>query len=155
MTSSTKRVFLPLRTLWKASFADSIYMNKFRALQNIYDGAFCEKKTLLTCFVKRSILNVRLDSEYNSTYTYSKDFSTSWLNPLCANPTKQSNTLKQFVGKKPTNCLCVFDHFLGLVLKGLIFFHEKMYKLSLTQKRIQNPVKCLRWSKCLVADENT
>ena len=50
--------------------------------------------------------------------------------------------------------VCVWPFF-GLVLKGLIFFHEKMYKLSLTQKRIQNPVKCLRWSKYLVADENT
>ena len=36
-------------------------------------------------------------------------------NPLCANPTKWSNTLKQL----PTNCLSVFDHFVGLVTKGL------------------------------------
>ena len=41
------------------------------------------------------------------------------LNPLSANPTKWSNTLKQFVGKLPTNCLNVFDHFVGLALKGL------------------------------------
>ena len=40
-------------------------------------------------------------------------------NPLSANPTKWSNTLKQFVGTLPTNCLTVFDHFVGLVLKGL------------------------------------
>ena len=40
-------------------------------------------------------------------------------NPLSANITKWSNTLKQFVGILPTNCLSVFDHFLGLVLKGL------------------------------------
>ena len=40
-------------------------------------------------------------------------------NPLSANPTKWSNTLKQFVGKLPTNSLGVFDHFVGLVLKGL------------------------------------
>ena len=40
-------------------------------------------------------------------------------NPLSANPTKCLNTLKQFFGKKPTNCLCVFDHFAGLALKGL------------------------------------
>ena len=40
------------------------------------------------------------------------------LNPLSANPTKWSNTLKQFVGKLPTNCLSVFNHFLGLALKG-------------------------------------
>ena len=42
------------------------------------------------------------------------------LNPLSTNPTKWSNTLNQFVGKLPTNCLSVFDHFLGLALKGLI-----------------------------------
>ena len=41
------------------------------------------------------------------------------LNPLSANITKWSNTLKQFVGNLPTNCLSVFDHFLGLALKGL------------------------------------
>ena len=42
------------------------------------------------------------------------------INPLCANFTKWSNTLKQFVGKLPTNFLSVFDHFMGLALKGLI-----------------------------------
>ena len=39
--------------------------------------------------------------------------------PLSANFTKWSNTLKQFVGKLPANCLSVFDHFVGLALKGL------------------------------------
>ena len=42
------------------------------------------------------------------------------LNPLSANPTKWSSTLKQFVGNFPTNCLRVFDHFLELALKGLM-----------------------------------
>ena len=41
------------------------------------------------------------------------------LNPLSANPTKWSNTLKQFVGNFPTNCLSVFDHFVRLAVKGL------------------------------------
>ena len=40
-------------------------------------------------------------------------------NPLSANITKWSNTLKQVVGKLPTNCLSVFDHFVGLALKEL------------------------------------
>ena len=40
-------------------------------------------------------------------------------NPLSANPTKWSNTLKQFVDNFPTNCLSVFDHFMKLALKGL------------------------------------
>ena len=39
------------------------------------------------------------------------------LNPLSANFTKWSNTLKQFVGNLPTNCLSVLGHFVGLVLK--------------------------------------
>ena len=40
-------------------------------------------------------------------------------NPLNANPEKWSNTLKQIVGKLPTICLSVFDHFMNLALKGL------------------------------------
>ena len=40
-------------------------------------------------------------------------------NPLRANFTKWSNTLKHFVGILPTNCLSVFGHFVGLALKGL------------------------------------
>ena len=42
------------------------------------------------------------------------------LNPLSANITKWSITLKQFVGKLPTNCLSVFHHFVGFAIKGLI-----------------------------------
>ena len=48
----------------------------------------------------------------------SNDFAYKF-NPLSANPTKWSNTLKQFVGNLPTNCLSVFDHFMNLALKGL------------------------------------
>ena len=45
-------------------------------------------------------------------------------NPLSANPTKWSNTLKQVVGRLPTNCLSVFDHFVGLALE--IFLEKYM-----------------------------
>ena len=41
-------------------------------------------------------------------------------NPLSANFTKWSNRLKQFVGKLPTNCFSVFNHLVGLTVKGLI-----------------------------------
>ena len=45
--------------------------------------------------------------------------------PSCFYPFKRQshkwpNKLKQFVGKLPTNCLSVFDHFVELALKGLI-----------------------------------
>ena len=43
----------------------------------------------------------------------------NYFNPLYANPTKWSNTLKQFVSKVPTNCLSAFDHFAEFTLKGL------------------------------------
>ena len=38
---------------------------------------------------------------------------------LSANPAKWSNTLKH-LSAVPDNCLSVFDHFVGLVLKGLM-----------------------------------
>ena len=41
------------------------------------------------------------------------------INPSSVNITKLSNTLKHFVGNLPTNCLSVFDHFVGLTLKAL------------------------------------
>ena len=42
-----------------------------------------------------------------------------YVNPLSANFTKWSNTLEQFVGKLPANCLSVFVYFVGLAPKGL------------------------------------
>ena len=42
-------------------------------------------------------------------------------NPLSANPTKWSNTLKQFVGKSRRIVLSVSVHFVGLALKRLSF----------------------------------
>ena len=41
------------------------------------------------------------------------------INPLKANPTKWSKSLKQFVGNLPTSCLIVFDYFVKLALKAL------------------------------------
>ena len=51
------------------------------------------------------------------TFSYGRALEIGF-NPLNANPSKWSNTLKQFVGKLPTNCLSVFDHVVKLTLKG-------------------------------------
>ena len=61
------------------------------------------------------------------------------VNPLSANPTKWSNTLRQFVRNFPTNCLSVFDGFVKLGLKGLksTFFYMFTRKLGLVLKFIQ------------------
>ena len=55
-------------------------------------------------------------------------------NTLSDNPTKWSNTLKQFVGNLPTNSLSVFDHFMNLALKGLI----KIFPLSLFRMSVSS-----------------
>ena len=49
-----------------------------------------------------------------------KRFCLLSVNLLSVNPTKWSNTLRQFVGYLSKNCLSVFDHFVGLALKGFI-----------------------------------
>ena len=41
---------------------------------------------------------------------------TKLVNPLSANIRKWSNILKRFVGKLPTNCLSVLDHFVEFFL---------------------------------------
>ena len=66
-----------------------------------------------------------LGFEYRSCYWDGIIFGLKWIcrirnvNPLIITPAKWSNTLKQFVGNLPANCLSVFDHFVGLALKGL------------------------------------
>ena len=59
------------------------------------------------------------------------------INLLSTNPTKWSNTLKQFVSNLPTNCLSVFDHFVKLALKGL----NRVKGLSLKCKKFEKDKK--------------
>ena len=65
----------------------------------------------------------------------------SSFNPLSANPQIWLNTLKQFVGKLPTNCLSVFDHLVKLALKGLINPIQATLKGKLT---IYFKVQCVK-----------
>ena len=52
------------------------------------------------------------------------------VSPLSANHTKRLNTLKQEMLLQPTNCLSVFDHIVGLALKGLAYNNELYYQFS-------------------------
>ena len=54
-------------------------------------------------------------------------FCFHFVNPSSANPAKWSITLRQFVGSLPTNCLSVFDHFVGLALKGLMAHFTSLF----------------------------
>ena len=53
-------------------------------------------------------------------------------NSLNPNPTKWSNTLKQFVCKLPTDCLSVFEDFVGLALKGIKGYYRHLLKMILS-----------------------
>ena len=55
------------------------------------------------------------------------------INPLSTIPIKWSNTLKQFAGKLPTNCLRVFDHFVGLHIFMRHFNHTEFVTENLHQ----------------------
>ena len=59
------------------------------------------------------------------------------INPLSAKFIKWSNTLKQIVGKLPTICLSVFDHFMNLALKGLTLLTGKNYRSNSTQEFVK------------------
>ena len=48
-----------------------------------------------------------------------RNVGTYCVNSLNANPTKWSNTLKQFISNLPTKYLSVFDYFVGFALNGL------------------------------------
>ena len=65
------------------------------------------------------------------------------INPLSANPKKWSNTLKQFVGNLPTNCLSVFDHFMNLALKGLISIYCSLYSYYIFSLYFMNTLSTL------------
>ena len=76
------------------------------------------------------------------------------LSPLSANPTKWSNTLKQFVGKLPTNCLSVFDHFAGLAPKRLTHVMS-MFCFYITSKHQKTRGNIANINLFKVSDRNT
>ena len=55
------------------------------------------------------------------------------LNPLSANPHKMVKHTRKIRRQQPTNCLRVFDHFVGLKLKDLIkTYKRKTYLKNLS-----------------------
>ena len=116
------------------SYMAGVYLNHDFGINNIHLEWInpCPKSTISD---KRRLL----DLEQNQTFLFSLNvmvlcklfyyffvlfarYRKEIVNPLSAKFIKWSNTLKQIVGKLPTICLSVFDHFSGLVLKGLSSF---------------------------------
>ena len=75
-------------------------------------------------FIDQYILRLRLCIKQHRS---SKPF-----NLLRVYHTKWSNTLKQFVGCLPTNCLSVFDHLWGWCLKG--WSHLPQHNINLIEQ---------------------
>ena len=80
-------------------FTYSMLLKDFRYV--CAEGLYIRSDFLLSLNVRKFI-----QSSKSATSVLHSDF-----NPISANPTKWSNTLKQ--------CLSVFGHFVGLALKGL------------------------------------
>ena len=81
-----------------------------------------KKKELCLLLYHTSMVQQTVTKEVHAFFISSHFFNTTSLfNSLSANFTKWSNTLKQFVGNLTTNFLTVFDQFVKLALKGLIF----------------------------------
>ena len=57
------------------------------------------------------------------------------ISSLNANFTEWLNTLKQFTGKKPTNCLSVFDDFVWLAHKWLVLLYKMTFPI-ITKEQI-------------------
>ena len=120
-----------LKILWSTLYGKCSF--RFNALINnskCEKQSYCDWKTIF-------FLNLQPRPNFNTKFKHSwKVWKSSYqemqilplfhnsvalvFNPLSANPTKWSNTLKQFVGYLPTNRLSVFDHFVKLAVKVLI-----------------------------------
>ena len=78
------------------------------------------KNSFLAKIKQRTVLNkIEQSKHIYNTFRWHATFLffVYFFNSLSANPRKWSNTLKQFVDSLPTNCLIVFEHFVGLALK--------------------------------------
>ena len=92
-----------------------VQFNFLRGLSFSMYAKLSEKLTFLCAYQG----NRNASFSENFVYVVNERFTMGSFNPLSAKFIKWSNTLKQIVGKLPTICLSVFDHFSGLALKGL------------------------------------
>ena len=91
------------------NFGRFLYCEAVRRIQNIYDK---HRPDVLRIFLA-------IKHQFTGVVAVISSFNPLYINPLSANPTKWSNTLKTIRRQNQTNCLSVFDHFVGLAPKGL------------------------------------
>ena len=81
-------------------------------------------------FYKQETLSCRFST---LCHPFHPAFLSSVFYPISTDHTKWSNTLKQFVGNLPTNCLSVFEQFVILALKGLNVSYNLFQLISTSQ----------------------
>ena len=95
---ATSQLGMPLQVLRFHQIAGGSHFSEYQFRLGLNSGICCVKDIAMLININNKV----------------------FINPLSANLTKWPNAFKQFVGKFPTNCLSVFDHFVKLTLKGLI-----------------------------------
>ena len=120
-------------SVWK------IFKQSFAAITKNYWSSLVYKWIATLKYASKKYLWWRMQAiifkSHSPTFNFNESFTMyAWIhicknqscnvNPLRANPTKWPNTLKKFVGKLPTNCLSVFDHFEKLALKGFKMYNS-------------------------------
>ena len=79
-----------------------------------FSWKFCSSNTIKHLSTENEINEI-----WSAWFKIKNKFIFGHFNPLSVNPTKWSNTLKQFVANLPTNCFSVFGYFVKLGLKRL------------------------------------
>ena len=93
----------------------------FNKVADLKSCNFIKKRLQHRCFLVKFLKFLRIPLFKNICEQLLLYIMLERINPLSANPPKWSNTFEQYVGKLPTSCLSVFDHFVGLALKGLSY----------------------------------
>ena len=90
--------------------------------KHLHWSFFFKKRLHHSCFPVN--IHILAASEWSQAKCSIKTFSTVLINPLSSNPTKKVNHTQTTRRLLQTNCLCVFDHFVGLTFEGLNTYHQ-------------------------------
>ena len=97
---------------------------------------YCPSRDIFPKFFQNLFIIMTIKCTIHSISSFLSLLIFLFFNPLSANPTKSSDTLKQFVGNLPRNRLSVFGHFMVLALKRLRFIVRKKCCLEVTRSYV-------------------
>ena len=101
-----------INNLWKFLFFSFIHHTSVYLSNHNYAIKFINY-VIHVCNISAPWLPIQKKSHNSDVYTF--------FNSLSANPTKMAKHTQTIPWQQPTNYFSVFDHFMGLALKGLIY----------------------------------